>query len=143
MQSNCRQHIQVYAVDMLCAVSHIFLKGCKGQQRRVVSAFGKLCHGLGEILISLHHIQVHQVLRGLSAVPFLRFVPIARKQIHTAQQGVHVRQESCKASLLKLLPQGRNRMVRILALAACNLTAGQQASYCKLHIRGASLSDIV
>ena len=79
VQSNCRQHIQVYAVDMPCAVSHIFLKGCKGQQSRVVSAFGKLCHSLSEILISLHHIQVHQILRGLSAVPFLRFVPIARK----------------------------------------------------------------
>ena len=32
-------------------------------------------------------------------------------------------------------------MVRILALIACNLTAGKQASYCKLHVRGTSLPD--
>ena len=130
------------AVDIPSAGLDIRPQRREGHQRRVRLAVRDLHHGLREILVAFHHVQVDGVSGGLGAVPLVRPVQLTGVQVDAAEHGVHVGEKPGQAPSLKLLPQGKHGAAGILPPASGKLAPGQQSADGELHIRCAVVPQI-
>ena len=76
-------------------------------------------------------------------IPRVRAVQFSVQKIHAAEHRVHIRQEAGQAAFRELRAQRYHRMARVLALSACQLTAGEQTADGELHIGRTALPDLV
>ena len=66
------------AVDVPGAGLDIGPQWGQRHQGRVGPSVGQLHHGLGQILIAAHHVQMHRVTGGLVPIPAVRLVQAAQ-----------------------------------------------------------------
>ena len=143
VQGNGSQDIQVNAVDDAGAVLDIRLQRGKRQLHRVRPAVLQLHHGLGEILVAPHDVQVRRLPRGFFPVPRVRRVKVAGVHVNTAEHGVHIGQKACQTALGKVFTEHLDGAPRVGGLSACQLAAGQQSTDGELHVRRAAVADLV
>lgn len=142
-QGDGSQDIQVNAVDVAGAVLNVRFQRGEGQLRRVRSAVLQLHHGLGEILIAPHDVQVRGFARGFFPIPCVRCVKVAGVHVNTAEHGVHIGQKACQTALGKAFTEHLYSAPRIHRLSVCQLAAGQKPADGELHVRRAPVADLV
>ena len=136
------QHAEMDAVDIPCARLAVALERRKRQKRGIRLPGGKLRHGLREILVALHHIEMQCVARRLFPIPGVHIVKIAGTQRDTAQKRIDVRQEarfSLRDEPRADLFQGT---ARVLRLAGSHQAAAEKPRHGKFDIRRAVALDL-
>ena len=131
------------AVDVAGAVLNVRFQRGESQLRRVRSAVLQLHHGLGEILIAPHDVQVRGFARGFFPIPCVRCVKVAGVHVNTAEHGVHIGQKACQTALGKAFTEHLDGAPRIHRLSVCQLAAGQKSADGELHVRRAPVADLV
>ena len=141
--SDGRQEIQVDAVDVALAGGEVRLQRRQGQQGRPAVAQGDLRHGLGQILVALHGLQMDLVLGGLVPVPVPHRHQVPLPQVDAAEHGVEVGQEALLVHLDKTFAQRLQRSAGVQGAANAGLVAHQHPHHGKLDVRGDPAVDVV
>ena len=130
------------AVYVPAAAFAVGAQGGQGQQRRLRGPVGQLYLGLGQVLVALHHVQVHGVSGGLLPVPGVGAVQVPGVQGDAAQGRVYIGQEPAVALVQKPGPESLQGPAGIPRLAGGQIVPGQKPRGGKLDIRSAVLLDL-
>jgi len=124
------------------AALYVAFQRRKRQQGGVRAVLRNFNHGLRQVLIPLHYVQVHGVAGRFCAVPLVGTVLVVTVQGHSAEHRVHIRQKAGQPLRFKPGTQRFDRAAGICRLPLGQLAARQQPVHGKLYIRRSLLLDL-